>query len=114
MNNYKVQYWIYAILNKQFGKEVKFHRDSLHKIYQVNRHGFEIATNTMDVNSVNRWLIEKLLESGYQKDEQDPNFYKKEIGNRNFYIHIKQQRNGTDYRFAGKPVIIVSIYSYKK
>lgn len=113
MTLYKFQYWLYAILNKQFGTEVKFHRDSLHKIYEVNRHGFEIATNTLDINIVKRWFIDKLLKSGFKNSSKEPNYYIKDIDGKSYCVTLHQQNHGLDYRFSNRPVIIVGLYSHK-
>lgn len=112
MNKYKLQYWIYVILNRQFGKEVHFRRDSLHRIYEVNRHSFEVATNTQNINTVKRWLVDKLVESGYNNTLNEPNYYIKEIGNKSYCITISQQDRGLDYKFSSKPVILVSIFAH--
>lgn len=61
INNYSLQYWLYAILNKKFGQEVKFKRDSLHDKYQVNKHGFYVMTNTLSIKEIKNYL-EKYLE----------------------------------------------------
>jgi hypothetical protein len=60
INSYRLQYWLYAVLNKEFGKEVKFTRDSLHSRYIVNRHGFDISTNTLSIEKVQEFLVKKL------------------------------------------------------
>lgn len=68
MNAYKIQYWLYACLNTMYGNEVKIKRDSLHSIYHVNKHGFEVSTKTMPIKKVRDGLIEKLLNSNYEKE----------------------------------------------
>lgn len=43
LNNYSLQYWLYAIIAKNFGKNAKMTRDFLHSRYEVNRHGFDVT-----------------------------------------------------------------------
>lgn len=118
INAYRLQYWLYAMLNKKFGSEVKFHRDSLHSRYQVNRHGFEISTNTLPIAEVKKWLLENLSNSGFIKD---PNWsecvVKKTERNTGFEelaITFHEQSCGTDYKNRDKPVIIVNGMVYWK
>lgn len=65
MTNYKMQYWLYAILNKLHGSEVKMERDPLHGRYSVNRHGFTVSSNTTPVRRVRDNLIANLTAAGY-------------------------------------------------
>lgn len=69
MKKDKIQYWLYAILNSKFGSEVTFTRDPLHSQYEVNKHGFEISTNTLDIEVVENWLIDKLIQSGFSHEK---------------------------------------------
>jgi hypothetical protein len=64
-NSYRLQYWLYAVLNYEFGTEVKFERDSLHARYSVNRHGFDVISNTTSSSAVRSQLIRSLERSGY-------------------------------------------------
>lgn len=91
MNKYKVQYWLYACLNKKFGVEVKIKRDSLHHIYEVNRHGMEVSTNTTKISDVRDWLLLNLNKSGYNSNSSEINTYStltKRIANKVFYISV--------------------------
>lgn len=69
MNEYRLQYWLYAILNKEFGHEVKFHRDALHQYYSVNRHGFNVTTNTQHIDVVKKSLLSKLKQAGFTEEK---------------------------------------------
>lgn len=110
MTKYKLQYWLYAILNKKFGSEVKFHRDSLHSTYEVNRHSFEISTNNLNIIQVKNWFFMKLKESNFCEDKDG--FLCKLIDDKLFYIDLHDQDRGLDYFNRNKPVIIISIQSY--
>jgi hypothetical protein len=109
MSKYKMQYWLYVILNKQFGKEVKFTRDSLHRRYEVNRHAFEVSTNTLSLHIVEKWLQTKLIESAFESVKDDPGCYSKNIGNKKFYIYVKEQKKID----GSKPTLNLSVYAYK-
>lgn len=65
ITGYSLQYWLYAILNKEFGKNITFIRDSLHSRYSVNRHGFEIESNGISLDKIQSFLIEKLKSCNY-------------------------------------------------
>lgn len=67
-NGYRLQYWLYAVLNYEFGSEVKFIRDSLHARYAVNRHGFQVISNTTSSSTVRSQFIRHLERSGYSID----------------------------------------------
>lgn len=67
INNYRLQYWLYAILNKKFGKEVVFKRDSLHAMYEVNRHGFSITSHNINLNIIQNYLKEYLETCNYKE-----------------------------------------------
>lgn len=109
MTKYRAQYWLYAILNKQFGKEVKFTRDSLHSRYEVNRHGFEVSTNTLSLKVVEKWLENKLLESSFETVKDEKGYYSKNIAGKKFYIYLQEQRKID----GSKPVLSLSIHAYK-
>jgi hypothetical protein len=108
MTKYKIQYWLYAILNKQFGKEVKFNRDSLHRRYDVNRHGFEVSTNTMSIKTVEKWLSEKLIECAFETVDKEPRYYSKQIHGKKFSIYAQEQKKID----GSKPVLGLSIHAY--
>ena len=69
INAYRLQYWVYAILNKEFGSEVKIHRDSLYSRYEVNRHGFNVTTNTLSLKKVKEYLQKYLSEVHYRSEK---------------------------------------------
>lgn len=115
MNNYKLQYWMYACLNKEFGQEVKLHRDSLHSLYRVNRHGFEISTNTLNLNVVKKWFLNKIKRSSFsEKQEGSIQYFSKIVDNKEFVITLNEQSRGLDWKNSNKPVLLVNLYSYKK
>jgi hypothetical protein len=66
VNNYRLQYWLYAVLNHEFGTEVKMERDSLHSRYSVNRHGFNVRTNRTPLATARRLFIARLERAGYK------------------------------------------------
>ena len=70
INGYRFQYWLYAILNKEFGKEVKFKRDSLHQMYSVNRHGFSVTSTGRTISEVRAFLLKKLIDANFSLDEK--------------------------------------------
>lgn len=77
IDGYSLQYWLYAILNKEFGSEVKFKRSPLHSQYSVNRHSFTVKSNTQSLAKVKNFLVNKLKDSGYLTDnEHDTRFSK--------------------------------------
>lgn len=121
MNNYRLQYWLYAILNKKFGKEVNLERDSLHRLYKVNRHGFEVSTNTQSLNDVEKYFIHTLKDAGFEETDQSGTFCLKKTVEDNektedIYISIHKQKHGLDHRNSDRPVLLVngSVYKRKK
>ena len=102
INLYRLQYWIYAILNKKFGTEVKIKRDSLHSHYQVNKHCLNITTNTLKNSEVNKFLYNKLLNSNFkilQQNENRTELFKENLYKKNkeeLYITISMQDSKID------------------
>lgn len=86
LNDYRLQYWLYAILNKKFGKEVKLKRDSLHTRYEVNRHGFYITTNTLSLEEVKKYLKEYLKKCFFVEEKNCGKYYKRD----NVYISVDE------------------------
>lgn len=78
INNYRLQYWLYAILNKRFGKEVTLKRDSLHSRYEVNRHGFYITTNTLSLKEVNSYLKEYFKKCNFTQENNYGEYFKRD------------------------------------
>jgi hypothetical protein len=114
MTNYKIQYWLYACLNKKFGSEVKLKRDSLHSIYDVNRHVFEVSTNTLNLKTVKTWLSNKLNECEYALEELgNTSYFQKNINGKKYYISLNEQNRGTDWTNKNHNTLIMSIHSYK-
>ncbi len=106
---------MYACLNKEFGQEVKLHRDSLHSLYRVNRHGFEISTNTLNLNVVKKWFLNKIKRSSFsEKQEGSIQYFSKIVDNKEFVITLNEQSRGLDWKNSNKPVLLVNLYSYKK
>lgn len=68
MNKYKIQYWLYAMLNKKYGKDLKFKRDSLHRVYAVNRHGFYVDGHNFGNKEIRDFLEKTLQESNFRND----------------------------------------------
>lgn len=110
MNVYKIQYWIYACLNKKFSKEVKIKRDPLHKIYNVNRHGIEIVTNNININKVYKWLIENLKKSQFIEEKCfDDLIFSKIFEKKQYYIYINKSR----LNIKNKESIYLNVRKYK-
>lgn len=64
INLYRLQYWLYAVFAKRYGMGVKLKRDSLHHIYEANRHGFTVGN--IESKVAEKFLAEVLLENGYE------------------------------------------------
>lgn len=96
INNYRLQYWLYALLNKKFGKEVKFKRDGLHNRYEVNRHGFTITTNSLSIKEVEKYLQEYLKKSFFIEENYCGLHYKKEK------IYISISKNNESIYCSGR------------
>lgn len=94
INGYRLQYWLYASLNKRFGTEVKFQRDSLHSRYAVNRHGFSVKTNTQSLSDVKAFLVRHLLAAGFTSAPDDRSGYTKvtqrETGVERLYVSVEE------------------------
>lgn len=67
INAYRLQYWLYAILNKKFGKMISFERDSLHSRYEVNRHNFQVYGVPHSIVCLE--LSKILINAGYIKEK---------------------------------------------
>jgi hypothetical protein len=97
INRYNVQYWLYAILNKQYGELVTLHRSYVARTYDVNKHDFEIATifnNDNDALELIRdFLVHKLIDAGYQEKN---GFFEKLFGNKRVVIRLKYGRMRDD------------------
>ena len=71
MNNYRLQYWLYAIVAKHLGPAVEIRRDPLHSRFEVNRHGMILTSKSIPVSVMEKKLREILLASGYQPGAYD-------------------------------------------
>lgn len=89
INNYNLQYWLYSVLNKKFGTEVKLNRDVLHARYEVNRHGFSIITNTLSLKVVAQYLQDYLKQCNYVEDNHCGVYLKKD----NIYVSVNVYDN---------------------
>lgn len=87
-----LQYWVYAILNKNFGTEVKIDRGSWCSRSVVNRHDFDVTTNTIPLTTVEQRLKSLLVSCGYKPDVNCNGAY---IKNKN-HIHMSHVRTYTD------------------
>ena len=69
MNGYRLQYWLYAMFNKNFGRDVQLKRDPLHGMYSVNRHGFTAhGRNTTTADYMFAVMVRRLRECGFRDD----------------------------------------------
>lgn len=106
MTKYKIYYWIYAFLNKQYGSSVLFKRDPLHKRFSVNKHSFSISLDNENVKKLNEiysFLEKKLLSCNYLK-YNDTSLLKKYLQSKKQFIISLNKCNSNK--------IVVSIYSY--
>lgn len=97
ITGYSLQYWLYAILNKEFGKEVRFIRDSLHRRYSVNRHCFDIESDTIALDKIVSFLNNKLSAANYiaEKDTVAKGLMKttqRNHGKEQLYVHVQKQQ----------------------
>lgn len=67
INEYRLQYWLYAILAKNYRKQVKMERSRLHGRYAVNRHDFNVSG--VAAKNVKEMLSEYLKSLGFKIDE---------------------------------------------
>lgn len=101
-STHDVQYWIYAALNKKFGRQLSIQRDPLHNRYDVNRHCFYVyGVNIYDLKS---FMIEMMHESGYVGTDAEK-IYRKTISDWNLYVSI---------RYTSDAKILIGIYKYRK
>lgn len=97
MNGYRIQYFLYAMLNKRFGRSVKFQRDSLHRQYEVNRHGFVVSG--IEPKEVLSFLVEKLQSYSYSKENKHSDLWlnkktQRNTGNEQINIFLSIQKDG--------------------
>jgi hypothetical protein len=89
INRYNIQYWLYAVLNKQYGELVKLDRSYVARMYDVNKHDFEINIifnrDNDALESIRDFLNRKLLDSGYKLTT---GFYEKFFGNKRVVIRL--------------------------
>lgn len=116
INGYRLQYWMYAVLNKEFGSEVKFTRDSMHKQYSVSRHGFSVSTNTVSLDTVYSFLTKKLKECDYKLPEKSgvssldfEKVTKKETGVESLYVCVQKNKLA-----HSKAQLSISLHTYWK
>lgn len=78
VNRYNLQYWIWAILNKQFGNQLKLKRSYVARMYDVNKHDFEVfAATTEMLKQAYDHLIVSLEDAGYVRTQSIGNEYMK-------------------------------------
>lgn len=113
ITGYNLQYWLYCVLNKKFGSQVKMARDSLHSRYSVNRHCFSVKSKSISVAQIQKFLNDTLLECHYQQDSKSisPCMVKttiRELGTEQLYISFNPQTtiNGQESRLS------VSVHTY--
>lgn len=119
INNYRLQYWLYAILNKEFGKTVRFYRDSLHSRYEVNRHGFDINPVGIDVLGVKKYLTKYLENAGFSEDKNSfsgdillKKVTQRLTGKETLYINIGYNKSGNMKSISHTPVLSISLSAY--
>ena len=99
ITGYGLQYWLYAVLNKEFGKSVTFIRDSLHSRYSVNRHGFEIESDSISLDKIQSFLVEKLKSCNYIAPPNNHGVKglmkttERLLGTEQLYVDVQKSRN---------------------
>lgn len=101
---YNVQYWLYAMLNKQFGRNVVMKRDELRYMYDVHKHAFYVSADNKVAEDLKTWLSDQLRRS--YTETKDGAFRKVE-NNKTFYISIREKKG-----FVGKPTLYVILNGY--
>ena len=114
INGYRLQYWLYALLNHKFGTEVRFERSRLHTRYAVNRHDFSVATNTQSVKVVKKGLLEELQKAGYEIDSENETTTLKKTtvratGVEKLYITLEETKEGY---YTRSPSLRVGLNAY--
>lgn len=96
MNAYRIQYWIYAVINRAFGQHVKIERDPLHRRYDVNRHGMRLHSR-LSLARVEQTLRERLEDHGYTRTEAG--YFTKQFGKKRPTIGLRVQKclDGSEY-----------------
>jgi hypothetical protein len=90
MNAYRTQYWLWASLNKRFGKAIRLKRDDLHRVYEVNRHGFEVSTKGgLLLQEVYAWFQKFLNCSGFKQDLKESTWYEKVVERKRIFISMR-------------------------
>lgn len=64
--SYRLQYFLYALGNRLFGSTVKYKRDSLHRVYEVNRHGFNITSSGRPLGDIVKGYIDAMVSGGWE------------------------------------------------
>ena len=88
MNAYRIQYWLYAVINRNFGQHVKIERDAQHRRYDVNRHGMHLRSTQFSAQAMEKVLAEVLVAAGYEHTKDG---FTKKIGKKRPVIHITQE-----------------------
>lgn len=95
MHNSQLTYWIYAIIAKAYGREVKIKRDPMHRQYEVNRHGVYLTSQNIDVKKIRDHLEATLSAAGYVlggSSKSFPHFYKV-VGRQEMTVSISEERS---------------------
>jgi hypothetical protein len=71
MNLYRLQYWLYAVFNNEFSKDVELRRDPLHSRYSVNRHGFSAHGRKFTALMIFEAMVMRLRIYGYEHDPKE-------------------------------------------
>lgn len=116
MNLYSLQYWLYASLNKRFGKELRFERDALRSCYSVHRHCFTVKTNTLALGAVASWLKQHLRECAYV--EVNPSIADGSLRAAHFVKSVDGKTQHVNLRYStslgAKPQMEISLTQHKE
>lgn len=92
MTAYKIQYWLYAIVAKHLGQNIRIARDPLHRRYEVNRHGMYLSSKSIPVSVMEKVLREILLASGYVIVKHYGEYFTKSFGKKRPTISLSEER----------------------
>lgn len=93
-------YFIYCLVAKRWGQSVKIKRDSLHRIYEVNKYGVELYG--ISPNQMLYHLTHELWNAGY--DEEEVNVFAKVHQGIKTYVNFSLQEDHLN----------ISIFAYKE
>lgn len=107
---YRLQYWLYAILAKKYGRQIHMERGFLHNRYEVNKHDFNVSG--VVASSVEKFLKDYLKQLGFNEDGIFKSLSRKKELNGILVEEIVSIRLGKTYK--GDEILIISSNVYKR